>query len=49
MATTRAFRILNVFTVGTDPFSGNPLCVVEDGRGLDDASMQAISRQFNLS
>jgi len=49
MATTRAFRILNVFTVGSDPFSGNPLCVVEDGRGLDDGAMQAIARQFNLS
>jgi PhzF family phenazine biosynthesis protein len=49
MATTRAFRILNVFTVGKDPFSGNPLCVVEDGRGLDDAAMLAIARQFNLS
>ena len=45
----RAFRILNVFTVGSNPFSGNPLCVVEDGRGLDDGAMQAIARQFNLS
>ncbi len=49
MATTRAFRILNVFTVGSVPFSGNPLCVVEDGRGLDDGTMQALARQFNLS
>jgi PhzF family phenazine biosynthesis protein len=49
MASPRAFRILNVFTVGDDRFSGNPLCVFEDGRGLDDRTMQAIARQFNLS
>jgi PhzF family phenazine biosynthesis protein len=49
MATTRAFRILNVFTVGGDRFSGNPLCVFEDGRGLDDATMLAVAKQFNLS
>src|SRR5277367_6370395 len=49
MATTRAFRILNVFTVGSDTFSGNPLCVFEDGRGLDDGAMLAIAKQFNLS
>src|SRR5690349_24641224 len=44
-----AFRILNVFTVGGDRLSGNPLCVFEDARGLDDAQMQALARQFNLS
>lgn len=49
MTTPRAFRILNVFTVGADRFSGNPLCVFEDGRGLTDSTMQAIARQFNLS
>ena len=26
------FRILDVFTDGDRPFSGNPLCVFEDGR-----------------
>ena len=41
------FRIVNVFAEST--FGGNPLCVFEDGRGLDDAAMQAIARQFNLS
>jgi trans-2,3-dihydro-3-hydroxyanthranilate isomerase len=49
MATTRPFRILNVFTVPGDRLSGNPLCVFEDGRGLDAATMQAIAKQFNLS
>lgn len=44
-----AFRIANVFTVGGDRFSGNPLCVFEDARGLDDAQMQALARQMNLS
>ena len=43
------FRILNVFTVGGDRLSGNPLCVFEEGRGLTDARMQALARQFNLS
>lgn len=44
-----AFRILNVFTVAGDRLSGNPLCVFEDARGLSDAQMQALTRQFNLS
>lgn len=44
-----AFRIVNVFTVGNDRFSGNPLCVFEDARGLTDAQMQALARQMNLS
>jgi len=43
-----AFRIVNVFTRG-GPLTGNPLCVFEDARGLDDAAMQALARQFNLS
>ena len=42
-----AFRIVNVFA--ESPLAGNPLAVVEDGRGLDDATMQAIALQFNLS
>lgn len=43
------FRIVNVFAVEPDRFSGNPLCVFEDGRGLSDAQMQALARQMNLS
>lgn len=43
------FRIVNVFTIDGNAFSGNPLCVIEDGRGLTDAQMQAIARQMNLS
>ena len=44
-----AFRIVNVFTVDGDRFSGNPLCVFEDARGLTDAQMQSLARQMNLS
>lgn len=42
------FRILNVFAREA-VLSGNPLAVLEDGRGLDDATMQALALQFNLS
>jgi PhzF family phenazine biosynthesis protein len=45
----RQYRILNVFTRDGQPLSGNPLCVFEDGTGLDAAVMQALARQFNLS
>lgn len=43
------YRLLNVFTVSGARLSGNPLCVFEDGRGLDTAAMQALALQFNLS
>jgi PhzF family phenazine biosynthesis protein len=46
---TLHYRLVNVFTRNADPLSGNPLCVFEDGSGLDDATMQALARQFNLS
>jgi PhzF family phenazine biosynthesis protein len=48
MPRTLAYRIVNVFTRGAT-LSGNPLCVFEDGDGLDTATMQALARQFNLS
>jgi trans-2,3-dihydro-3-hydroxyanthranilate isomerase len=43
------FRIVNVFTQGRAPFTGNPLCVFEDGAGLTGEQMQSLARQFNLS
>src|SRR5271169_1365369 len=43
------FRIVNVFTQGAAPLSGNALCVFENGEGLSDQHMQALARQFNLS
>ena len=42
-----AFRVVNVFAEA--PLAGNPLAVVEDARALDDATMQALALQFNLS
>jgi PhzF family phenazine biosynthesis protein len=44
---TYAFRIVNVFA--ESPLAGNPLAVFEDARALDDATMQALALQFNLS
>jgi PhzF family phenazine biosynthesis protein len=46
MATFR-FRLLNVFA--ETPLGGNPLAVFEDALGLNDATMQALALQFNLS
>ncbi|HVW68533.1 MAG TPA: PhzF family phenazine biosynthesis protein [Steroidobacteraceae bacterium] len=46
---TLDYRIVNVFTQDNDPFSGNPLCVFEDGAALDATRMQALALQFNLS
>lgn len=47
--TTLQFRIVNVFARNNEALSGNPLCVFESGEGLDDLTMQALARQFNLS
>ena len=43
----RAFKQVDVFTA--TPYSGNPLAVVLDGSGLDDAAMQSFARWTNLS
>jgi PhzF family phenazine biosynthesis protein len=45
----RRYRLLNVFALEGERLSGNPLCVFEDARDLDAASMQALALQFNLS
>jgi len=44
---SHAFRIVNVFAQA--PLAGNALAVFEDARGLDEATMQALALQFNLS
>ena len=44
-----AYRIVNVFTQGQVPLSGNPLCVFEKAQSLDASRMQALALQFNLS
>ncbi|MEY8875499.1 MAG: PhzF family phenazine biosynthesis protein, partial [Leptothrix sp. (in: b-proteobacteria)] len=43
----RRFVQLDVFSAV--PMRGNPLAVVIDGAGLDDATMQAFARWTNLS
>jgi trans-2,3-dihydro-3-hydroxyanthranilate isomerase len=46
---THSFRIVNVFTRSQGALTGNPLCVFEDGSGLEPGVMQGLARQFNLS
>ncbi len=41
------FHTLDVFT--TQTFTGNPLAVVLEAQSLDDAQMQKIAAEFNLS
>ncbi|MFZ2100614.1 MAG: PhzF family phenazine biosynthesis protein [Oricola sp.] len=43
----RRYAIYDVFT--EQKLAGNPLAVVFDADGLDNAAMQAIAREFNLS
>ena len=43
----RRFQTLDVFT--ETALTGNPLAVVLDAEGLDDACMQGIAAEFNLS
>ncbi|MEO6928983.1 MAG: PhzF family phenazine biosynthesis protein [Casimicrobiaceae bacterium] len=42
-----AYRLVNVFAETS--LGGNPLCVFENAEGLDDATLQALALQFNLS
>ncbi|MCW3006593.1 MAG: PhzF family phenazine biosynthesis protein [Solirubrobacterales bacterium] len=44
---TRAFRQVDVFTI--EPYRGNPVAVVLDADGLDDAQMQRFANWTNLS
>jgi trans-2,3-dihydro-3-hydroxyanthranilate isomerase len=41
------YRLCDVFTERA--LTGNPLAVFTDARGLDDATMQALAREMNLS
>jgi trans-2,3-dihydro-3-hydroxyanthranilate isomerase len=43
----RNFAVYDVFS--SERLAGNPLAVVFDPEGLDDAAMQAIAGEFNLS
>lgn len=42
-----AYEVVDVFTARR--FGGNPLAVIPDARGLDDAVMQAIAVEFGFS
>lgn len=44
---TLRYTIVDVFTA--TPLEGNPLAVFTGGDGLDDATMQALARETNLS
>ncbi len=44
---SRPYQLIDVFTA--TPFRGNPLAVVLDGAGLDDAEMQRFTDWTNLS
>lgn len=41
------YQVLDVFTA--ERLAGNPLAIVHDAADLDDAAMQAIALEFNLS
>ena len=45
----RQFRYYTCDVFTDRRFGGNPLAVLTDARGLDDATMQAIAREFNYS
>src|SRR5690606_35665241 len=45
--TVRQFITMDVFT--QERFGGNPLAIVPDADGLDDATMQKIAEEANLS
>ena len=47
MPTSYAYHWLDVFT--QERFGGNQLVVFPDGRGLSDAQMAQIAREFNIS
>jgi trans-2,3-dihydro-3-hydroxyanthranilate isomerase len=41
------YKVVDVFT--DTPLEGNPLAVFPDAKGIDDATMQGIARELNLS
>jgi trans-2,3-dihydro-3-hydroxyanthranilate isomerase len=44
---TYRYHVVDVFT--TTPLEGNPLAVVTEAAGIDDATMRRVAREFNLS
>jgi len=45
----KTYKIRHVDAFTTEPFAGNPAGVVLDARGLNDAAMQNIAKEMNLS
>ena len=43
----RSYKVVDAFSA--KPLLGNPVAVVLDGKGLNDAAMQAIANWTNLS
>ena len=46
---SRTFEFVQVDVFTQTPLAGNPLAIFTDGRGLNDAEMQALAREMNLS
>jgi trans-2,3-dihydro-3-hydroxyanthranilate isomerase len=46
---SRSYRFVQVDVFTDQVFGGNPLAVFLDGRGIEDAVMQQIAREMNLS
>ena len=45
----RTYEFLQVDVFTQTPLAGNPLAIFPDAQGLDDAEMQALAREMNLS
>jgi trans-2,3-dihydro-3-hydroxyanthranilate isomerase len=45
----RTYEFIQVDVFTQTPLAGNPLAIFSDARGLNDAEMQALAREMNLS
>jgi trans-2,3-dihydro-3-hydroxyanthranilate isomerase len=45
----RTYQFVQVDVFTQTPLTGNPLAIFPDAQGLDDAEMQALAREMNLS
>lgn len=45
----RIYRFIQLDVFASRPLEGNPLAVFPDARGLNDAELQALAREMNLS
>src|SRR5215468_1402131 len=46
---SRTYEFIQVDVFTQTPLAGNPLAIFPDARGLNDAEMQALAREMNLS